>query len=301
VPDQYLLGAKMTMPNASVTLPIVGNAIGIGLRSPHHHRVLDEQPKVGWLEVHSENFFNASSSQRQTLDQLADIYPLSFHGVGLSLGSVDPVNLKHLAKMKALIDAYKPALISEHLSWSSVGDRYFNDLLPMPLTLESLDVFCDKLNLVQDHLGRALAIENPTVYLAFKHSTINEWDFLNEIAHRCQSTLLLDLNNIYVNSVNLGLDAKCYLDNINIDTITEIHLAGFTRKQLENGEILIDTHGSEVSEPVWELFRYLRERCDAPALIEWDTDIPELEVLLAQAHRAEQEQQHVDRQQRVSA
>jgi len=293
VSDNHLLGVKMAMSNASVNLPIVENAIGIGLRSPHYHRVLDEQPKVGWLEVHSENFFNANSTQCQMLDQLADIYPLSFHGVGLSLGSVDPVNLKHLAKMKALIDAYKPALISEHLSWSSFGDRYFNDLLPMPLTLESLDVFCDKLNLVQDHLGRALAIENPTVYLAFKHSTINEWDFLNEITRRCQSTLLLDLNNIYVNSVNL--------DNINIDAITEIHLAGFTRKQLENGEILIDTHGSEVSEPVWELFRYLREQCDAPALIEWDTDIPELEVLLAQAHRAEREQQRLDRQQRVNA
>jgi len=291
----------MDISHTSINLPIADKAIGIGLRTPHHQRVLAELPKVGWLEVHSENFFNASSAQRHMLDQLAEVYPLSFHGVGLSLGSTDPVNRAHLAKMKALIDAYKPALVSEHLSWSSFDQRYFNDLLPLPLTRESLDLFCDKLNCVQDFLGRALAVENPTVYLAFKHNSINEWDFLNEISHRCQSPLLLDLNNIYVNSVNLGVDPKHYLDNINIAAVTEIHLAGFTRKQLDNGEILIDTHGSEVSEPVWDLFRYVRENCCAPALIEWDTDIPALETLLAQVERAENEQQSSAQKQQVNA
>ena len=273
------------------SLPIADNAIGVGLRSPHHQQILAEKPAIDWLEVHSENFFNASSSQRLLLDQLCDTYPLSFHGVGLSLGSTDPLDMQHLAKMKELIDTYQPALISEHLSWSSFGSRYFNDLLPVPLTTESLDIFCDKLNVVQDFLGRALAIENPTVYLTFQDSFIDEWDFLNEIQHRCQCGLLLDLNNIYVNSINLGVDATQYLQNIDVGAVREIHLAGFTRKQLEDGEILIDTHGSPVSEPVWELFRQYREVCSAPALIEWDTDIPALEVLLAEAARAHQKQQ----------
>ena len=273
------------------SLPIADNAIGVGLRSPHHQQILAEKPAIDWLEVHSENFFNASSSQRLLLDQLCDTYPLSFHGVGLSLGSTDPLDMQHLAKMKELIDTYQPALISEHLSWSSFGSRYFNDLLPVPLTTESLDIFCDKLNGVQDFLGRALAIENPTVYLTFQDSFIDEWDFLNEIQHRCQCGLLLDLNNIYVNSINLGVDATQYLQNIDVGAVREIHLAGFTRKQLEDGEILIDTHGRPVSEPVWELFRQFREVCSAPALIEWDTDIPALEVLLAEAARAHQKQQ----------
>ena len=241
------------------SLPIADNAIGVGLRSPHHQQILAEKPAIDWLEVHSENFFNASSSQRLLLDQLCDTYPLSFHGVGLSLGSTDPLDMQHLAKMKELIDTYQPALISEHLSWSSFGSRYFNDLLPVPLTTESLDIFCDKLNVVQDFLGRALAIENPTVYLTFQDSFIDEWDFLNEIQHRCQCGLLLDLNNIYVNSINLGVDATQYLQNIDVGAVREIHLAGFTRKQLEDGEILIDTNGSPVSEPVWDLFRQFRE------------------------------------------
>jgi uncharacterized protein (UPF0276 family) len=266
----------------SQALPIKDNAIGIGLRAPHHQQMLEDLPAVDWLEVHSENFFIENTLNRRILDQLSTTYPLSLHGIGLSLGSVDPINKQHLMQMKALIDCYNPALISEHLSWSSVNSRYFNDLLPVPYTKESLNVFCDKLNQVQDALGRALHIENPTTYLAFKDSNIFEWDFLNEIEQRCGCGLLLDLNNIYVNSVNLGLDAQQYLREINLSAVKEIHLAGFTRKQLATGEILIDTHGSEVSEPVWQLFSQIRELCKAPALIEWDSDIPPLEKLLEQ-------------------
>lgn len=272
---------------------IEDNAVGIGLRAPHHLQVLENRPDVDWLEVHSENFFTENTLNRRVLDQLSESYPLSFHGIGLSLGSTDVVNQQHLKQMKALIDSYNPALISEHLSWSSVNSRYFNDLLPVPYTKESLMLFCDKLNLVQDFLGRALRIENPTTYLMFKDSDILEWDFLNEIHHRCQCGLLLDLNNIYVNSVNLGLDAQQYLKEIDISAVKEIHLAGFTRKQLETGEILIDTHGSEVSEPVWELFSQFREHCHAPALIEWDSNIPPLETLLDQVSIAREIQKSV--------
>lgn len=272
------------------SLTIADCAIGVGLRSPHHQQFLIDSPNVSWLEIHSENFFSPDTQQRLVLDKLSDQYPLSFHGIGLSLGSTDPLNKTHLGRMKALIDRYNPALISEHLSWSSVNGRYFNDLLPLPYTQESLDLFVDRLNKVQDYLGRALLIENPTTYLSFTHSTITEWDFLNEIQRRCQSGLLLDLNNIYVNSVNLGLDSLKYLQEIDLKAVKEIHLAGFTRKQLDCGEILIDTHGSVVSEPVWQMFRDLRQHCKAPALIEWDNDVPALSVLLEQAHRAEREQ-----------
>ena len=284
----------MHQANANIDLSdsrlIAEHAIGIGLRSPHHQQILEQRPQIDWLEVHSENFFTEPSAQRQLLDQLAVLYPLSFHGVGLSLGSTDPLNQKHLQQMKALIDCYQPALISEHLSWSSNNSRYFNDLLPVPYTPESLDIFCDRLNQVQDFLGRALLVENPTTYLAFSDSSMHEWEFLNEIQRRCQCGLLLDLNNIYVNSINLGLDADEYLQQIEVDAVKEIHLAGFTRRKLENGEILIDTHGSRVSEPVWQLFRDFRQSCNAPALIEWDTDIPVLEELLSQAELAKQQQ-----------
>ncbi|MCJ8338569.1 MAG: DUF692 domain-containing protein [Pseudomonadales bacterium] len=291
----------MLQANANIDLSdsrsIAEHAIGIGLRSPHHQQIVEQRPQIDWLEVHSENFFTEPSAQRRVLDQLAVHYPLSFHGIGLSLGSTDPLNKKHLQQMKALIDCYQPALISEHLSWSSNNSRYFNDLLPVPYTQESLDIFCDRLNQVQDFLGRALLVENPTTYLAFSDSSMHEWEFLNEIQRRCQCGLLLDLNNIYVNSINLGLDAKEYLQQIEVDAVQEIHLAGFTRRQLENGQILIDTHGSRVSEPVWQLFRDFRRSCNAPALIEWDTDIPALEELLSQAELAKQQQAVVSKEQ----
>lgn len=267
-------------------------AIGIGLRSPHHQLISESLPTVDWLELHSENYFTPHTSQRSYLDNIADHYPLSFHGIGLSIGSTDPLNLEHLQHLKVLIDTYNPALVSEHLSWSSNNGRYFNDLLPMPYTTESLEHFCQRVNQVQDYLGRQILIENPTAYLGYLQSHISECEFLTEIHQRTQCGLLLDLNNIYVNSINLGMDTAEYLNTIPVNAVQEIHLAGFTRKPLENGEILIDTHGTQVSDPVWALFRAYRQHCKAPALIEWDTDIPELTILLEEAQRAKQEQEH---------
>ena len=280
----------LTVSNSETKLKIEELAIGIGLRSPHHHHFLDSRVDVDWLELHSENFFNPKSPQRYQLSKIADQYPLSFHGVGLSLGSSDPLNTKHLQDLKGLIDEYNPALVSEHLSWSSNNGRYFNDLLPIPYTLESLIHFSDRVDQVQNYLGRQILIENPTAYLSFDNSTIQESEFLRKVHERTGCGLLLDLNNIYVNSINLALDASEYLTNIPVEAVQEIHLAGFTRKQLDTGEILIDTHGSRVSEPVWELFSKYRQICRAPALIEWDTDVPELSVLLEEAQRAKEEQ-----------
>lgn len=268
-------------------------AVGIGLRSPHHKQIAELLPAADWLELHSENYFQPHSPQRSYLDTIAQHYPLSFHGIGLSLGSTDPLNLQHLQHLRSLIETYNPALVSEHLSWSSVNGRYFNDLLPMPYTTESLDHFCQRVDQVQNYLGRQILIENPTAYLGFQQSYISECEFLKEIQRRTQCGLLLDLNNIYINSINLGIDLTHYLDTIPVDAVQEIHLAGFTRRQLENGEILIDTHGDHVSEPVWELFRTYRQRCHAPALIEWDSNIPSLNTLLNEAQRAKQEQSYI--------
>ncbi len=280
---------------------IGSQAIGIGLRSPHFQQLPEQRPAIDWLEIHSENFFRADSPQRVCLDQLAEDYPLSFHGIGMSLGSADPLNQNHLEQLKALVDCYNPALVSEHLSWSSLKGRYYNDLLPLPYTAESLMHFSDRVKQVQDFLGRSILIENPTAYLSFADSKIPEAEFLALLHEYSGCELLLDLNNIYVNSVNLGLDTSSYLDTIPLSAVKEIHLAGFTRKQLEGGEILIDTHGSPVSDPVWELFKHYRQRCDAPALIEWDTDVPELEVLLAEADKARLAQQQVSQSRRASA
>jgi uncharacterized protein (UPF0276 family) len=280
---------------------IQSQSIGVGLRSPHFERMVNELPDIGWLEIHSENFFQPVSLQRGYLDQLAEHYPLSFHGIGLSLGSSDPLNKEHLRQLKALVDAYNPALVSEHLSWSSLKGRYFNDLLPMPYTEESLSHFSDRVKEVQDYLGRSILIENPTAYLSFDDSTLKEWELLAELHHRSGCDLLLDLNNIYVNSVNLKMDVTEYLTNIPLQAVKEIHLAGFTRKELDNGEILIDTHGSPVSQPVWDLFKQYREHCQAPALIEWDSDIPELEVLLTEADKAKTIQSQVEQNRRAIA
>lgn len=260
--------------------------VGIGLRSPHYQQVIAEQPDVDWLEVHSENFLDPDSYSRECLEKVADNYPLSFHGVGMSLGSVDPINRHHLQRVKSLIDAYQPSLISEHLSWSSYNSQYFNDLLPVPYSEEMLNVFISKLNTIQDVLQRPMLIENPTTYLLATEADYTEWEFLNELQKRTGCRLLLDLNNIYVNSINLGYSAEKYLSTINHQAVDEIHLAGFTRKPLENGEILIDTHGSRVSDPVWDLFAGFRQYCHAPALIEWDTDVPDLSVLMEEADKA---------------
>ncbi|QUJ67411.1 DUF692 domain-containing protein [Photobacterium sp. GJ3] len=264
--------------------------VGVGLRAPHLDLFTQfPQPQVGWLEIHSENFFIPHSPARQTLNTIATSFPISCHGIGLSLGSADPINIQHLAQLKALVDDIQPIAISDHLSWSSVNGQYFNDLLPVPYTDEALAVVCRKIQQVQDTLGRQLLLENPSSYLSFRQSTMTEWDFLSQVQRTTGCGLLLDLNNIYVSSFNHGFDCQTYLDAIDPAAVKEIHLAGFIVRQLEENEIWIDTHSRPVSEPVWQLYRdWVGRHGPVPTLIEWDLDIPPLPELLAEAEKARQ-------------
>jgi len=261
--------------------------IGVGLRSPHVSQVITQQPDIGWFEVHSENYFNPASMAREQLRQIAEHYPISCHGIGLSLGSADPLNRDHLVQLKQLVDEVNPIAVSDHLSWSSVDGQFFNDLLPLPYTEEALNNFCDKVEQVQDFLGRQLLVENPSSYLSFQHSAIPEWEFLHHVQQRTGCGLLLDFNNIYVSAFNHGFDSNEYIAALNPLSVKEIHLAGFTVKKFDDGEIWIDTHSKPVSDPVWQMYRHwIQQHGATPTLIEWDLDIPELSVLLAEADKA---------------
>ena len=257
---------------------------GIGLRAPHYREILETRPDLGWLEVHSENYFGEGGQPLYYLEQIRKHYPLSLHGVGLSLGSVDPLSQDHLVKLKSLIARFEPGLVSEHLSWSSFGGRFANDLLPLPYTEESLRHMCERIAYVQDFLGRQILIENVSSYLQFTDSTIPEWEFVSEIASTTGCGILLDINNIFVNASNHGFDPVIYIDAIPASAIKEIHLAGFDT----NGQCLIDTHGKPVVEEVWSLYRHA-VRClgRVPTLIEWDIDIPPLDVLIGEAREAD--------------
>ncbi len=269
-----------------------GNSIparaGIGLRAPHYEDMLLMLPHIGWVEVHSENYFGAGGLPLIYLERIREHYPLSLHGVGLSLGSTDELNLRHLEKLKGLIGQFEPGLISEHLCWSSVGGRYLNDLLPLPYTEEALKHMCERIVRVQEYLSRTILIENPSSYLEYTHSTLSEWEFISEVAEGADCGILLDVNNVYVSARNHGFDARRYLASIPVERVREIHLAGFTVNRFEGGEILIDTHNRPVAEEVWRLYGYAVERFGKrPTLIEWDTHLPALQVLVDEAWRAD--------------
>ncbi len=267
--------------------PIPAQA-GIGLRAEHYRDVLEERPAVGWLEVHPENYFGDGGRPLYYLEQARARYPLSFHGVGLSLGSTDPLNTAHLATLKDLISRFEPALVSEHLSWGSVGGRYLNDLLPLPYTEAALDHIVNRISQAQDYLGRQILIENVSSYLEYTNATIPEGKFVAEAARRSGCGILLDVNNIYVNSRNHGFDALAYLHAIPRERVQEIHLAGFTINRFEDGEIIIDSHNQLVADAVWVLYQQAIDHLGPrPTLIEWDTDLPPLEVLVAEAHKAD--------------
>jgi uncharacterized protein len=263
-------------------------AAGIGWRPPHYRSLLDERPPVGFLEVHSENFFGAGGQPHHFLEQARRHYPLSLHGVGLSLGSSDELNLAHLHALERLVERYQPFLVSEHLCWNSIGGRYLNELLPLPYTEEALAHVTQRIDQVQSRLGRRILIENIAAYVRFRHSTIPEFEFLAALCRRTGCGLLLDVNNIYVNAVNHGFDPIDCLAVVAPESVEEMHLAGFD----DAGECLIDTHGRLVQDPVWALYSQALERIGKrPTLIEWDTDIPPLATLVAEAHRADLMQQ----------
>ena len=259
------------------------DSIGIGLRAPHYRELLERRPALAFLEVHSENYFCAGGAPLACLERFRACYALSLHGVGLSLGSADPLDERHLGKLDALVRRFEPALVSEHLCWSSVGARHANDLLPLPYTEEALDHVVERIERVQERLARRILVENVSSYLEFAHSTIAEWDFVAEAARRSGCGVLLDVNNIWVNSVNHGFDARRYLASIDARAVGEIHLAGFER----SGELLLDTHGARVSADVWALYAAALARIGArPTLVEWDSAIPPLDVLLDEARTA---------------
>jgi uncharacterized protein (UPF0276 family) len=263
---------------------------GIGLRTQHYQALWDMQPALGFIEVHSENYFGAGGQPHAWLERFRGRYALSLHGVGLSLGSSDALSRTHLDKLKRLVDRYQPALVSDHVCWGAIGGAHLNDLLPLPYTEEALDLMVRHVDEAQTHLKRRILVENVSSYLQFSASSIPEWEFLSALSKRSGCGILLDVNNIYVNSVNHGFDALAYLDAIAAnarDSVGEIHLAGFDRLQDAEPPCLVDTHGKPVCDAVWALYAEALKRLGPVlTLIEWDTDIPAPEVLLAEAGKA---------------
>jgi uncharacterized protein (UPF0276 family) len=261
--------------------------VGIGLRGAHLDEVLSTHPKIAWFEIHAENYFGGGLALTR-LDAIQRDYKVSLHGVGLSIGSAEGLDREHLRRLSTLIRRVDPFLVSEHLAWSVVDQTYLGDLLPLPYTEETLQIVATNVEAAQDALGRRILIENPSTYLRFRHSTIPEAEFLGELARRTGCGILCDVNNIYVSCVNLSLSARAYLDALPPDSISEIHLAGHSRVEQAERTILIDDHGSHVSQPVLNLYRHALARFGPiPTLVEWDTRIPRLPVLLGEASSVE--------------
>jgi len=270
--------------NAAGTIPAQA---GIGLRAPHHEAIDRERPNIAWLEAHSENYFADGGAQIEHLANARALYPLSLHGVGLSLGGTDPLDAAHLRKLKRLVDWSEPTFVSEHLSWGAVDGTFLNDLLPLPYTEEALDHMIDRVDQLQNHLGRQILIENISTYLQFNGAQMPEWDFLSALARESGCGLLVDVNNVYVSARNHGFDAYHYLSSVPREYVGELHLAGHSVNRYGDRDILIDTHSAPVCDAVWHLYTHaLACYGRRPTLIEWDTDIPPLPVLVAEADKA---------------
>jgi len=266
--------------------------VGIGLRHRHFKEFIEDKPNVPWLEVHTENFFSQDSTAAKYLREIRKVYPMSAHCVGLSLGSANttcPVREQHLQKLKRTIDWLQPTLVSDHLSWSaSDGVHYLPDLLPIPFTEEALKIVTQNINRVQDVLQRQILIENPSSYLNFLESPLPEYEFLSTLVENTSCGLLLDLNNVYVSAHNQDFDPLNYIENIPLAAVKEMHLAGYSIDHIEGKDVYIDTHGQRVYEGVWQLYQQAIKRFGAiPTLIEWDSDVPELSVLLEEKSKAD--------------
>ena len=262
---------------------------GIGLKPQHFRDVLATRPDLGFFEVHAENYMVDGGPFHHFLTQVREHYALSLHGVGLSIGGIDPLDESHLDRLAALIDRYQPASFSEHLAWSSHGDAFYNDLLPVPYDRQTLDRVCEHIDRVQERLGLRMLLENPSTYLEFEASTMSETAFLREVLQRTGCGLLLDVNNVHVSCTNHGRDALAYLRDLPLGEVGEVHLAGFARDQDAAGApLLIDSHGSPVDDAVWGLYAHVVAKLGAvPTLLERDNDVPALQTLLAEAGRAE--------------
>lgn len=270
----------------TMTTPLTG--IGIGLKPQHYDEILATKPAIDWFEVHPENYMGKGGLPHKYLSEINQHYPLSMHGVGLSLGSADGVSNDHLTALKEVVNRYQPIQVSEHLSWSHWQHTYLNDLLPLPYHQESLQTVINNIHKVQDALQRTILIENPSSYLGFNQSDMSEAEFLSALVQQTDCQLLLDINNVYVSANNQHFSSEEYIRQYPLHAVREIHLAGHTQETIENDIVLIDDHGSSVTDNVWQLFDDTLQQLqhDVPVLIEWDTNIPELSVLLAEANKA---------------
>ena len=276
----FLVQGRSTLE--CVDTPIRG--AGVGLRSEHYGEILENRPRIPWFEVLTENYFGAGGLPLHYLERVRADYPISFHGVGMSLGSTDPLDFDYLTRLKTLAERFEPAWISDHLAWISASNRFVHDLLPLPCTEEALAHFAERVRQAQDILGRRLLIENPSSYMDYKDVDMTEWEFLDSLTGEADCDLLFDVNNAYVSSVNHGFDPVEYLHGLPRGRVREIHLAGYE----EQDGFLFDTHGYRVHAPVWEFYRTAVTHLGRiPTLIEWDSDIPGLEVLIDEAEKAQ--------------
>jgi hypothetical protein len=276
----------MRAPNISEASLIPAKA-GIGLRFAHHQAVVDTRPDVAWMEVHTENYMGGGTPLKY-LDAIRRDTPISLHGVGLSLGSAEGIDPAHLARIGKVAERIEPGLMSEHIAWNVVGGAYLADLLPLPMTEEALDVVCRHVDQTQSYLKRRILVENPSTYIAFGNSIIPEWEFMTAVAQRTGCGILCDVNNICVSAHNHGWDASAYIAALPRAAVGEIHLAGHSIRTFADGTSLrIDDHGSSVCDEVWALYQQALARFGTvPTLIEWDNDVPPLDVLLHEAGRA---------------
>jgi len=263
-------------------------AAGIGYKSQHFAEIMEDAGPISWLEVHAENYMGVGGRPIAQLKALAERFPISVHGVGLSIGGDAPLDRDHLARLRQLCDWLKPASFSEHLAWSTHDTGFLNDLLPLPYTEATLARVCAHIDQTQEALGRQMLLENPSTYLAFAETTMSEVDFLSEIATRTGCGLLLDVNNVFVSATNQNWDARAYIDAFPLHHVGEIHLGGHDEDEDDHGApLLIDSHGRAVVDPVWSLYAHTIHRAGPkPSLIEWDTDVPPLDVLKSEAARA---------------
>ena len=262
---------------------------GVGLKSQHFEDILQTRPDIGFFEIHAENYMGQGGAPHHYLERIRALYPLSVHGVGLSIGGENPLNMEHLQRLKQVVERYQPGLFSEHLAWSSHDEAYLNDLLPVPYTKQTLDRVCDHIDQVQEVVGRQMLLENPSTYVRFGQDEMQEVDFLCQIATRTGCGLLLDVNNVQVSASNHNYCPLAYIDAFPLHHIGEIHMGGHAVDEDEAGHVLlIDDHGSAVADKVWQLYNRLIDLAGPrPTLIEWDNDVPEWSRLLRETKPAE--------------
>ena len=261
---------------------------GTGLKFEHADQIFAGDKRIDFFEIHAENYMGAGGPPHHLLRRIRAQYPVSVHGVGLSIGGAGSLDREHLLRLKKVIDLYQPAMFSEHLAWSTHDGVFMNDLLPLPYNGKTLDCVADHIDEIQDALGTRMLLENPSTYLGFKSSDMSEVEFLRAIARRTGCGLLLDVNNVYVSAVNHGFDPIAYIDMFPIEHVGEIHLGGFAEdKDADGARLLIDAHGSETADIVWTLYRQVLDRVGpVPTLIEWDNDIPAFSVIAKEVARA---------------